>query len=138
VLVFGKRIIEKTSRLDSQVAATTHNQDIHHPLKRRHPVHDVPAPDLPALKQLLWDKVGIIRSREGLAEAADTLATWQESLPLPVDRPSHELANLVLTGRLVTEAALLRQESRGAHFRSDFPRSSPAWKKHIVLAQQGG
>ncbi|MEE9583041.1 MAG: L-aspartate oxidase [Dehalococcoidales bacterium] len=135
VLIFGKRIIEKTGRPGKSTAATASgNQDIHHSLKPRQPVQGVPAPSLPTLKQLLWDKVGIIRNREGLAEAADTLAAWQESLPLPTDRPSHELVNLTLTGRLVTESALLRQESRGAHFRSDFPRRSPGWKKHIVLA----
>jgi L-aspartate oxidase len=77
--------------------------------------------------------VGIIRSQESLAKAAGTLAAWQESLPLPKDRSSYELSNLILTGRLVTEAALLREESRGAHFRSDFPQSSPKWQKHIAF-----
>ncbi|MFC1908117.1 L-aspartate oxidase, partial [Chloroflexota bacterium] len=68
-----------------------------------------------------------------LTEAAVTLAVWQKSLPIPTDRPTYELNNLVLTGRLVTEAALLREESHGAHFRSDFPQSSPEWQRHIVF-----
>ena len=50
----------------------------------------------------------------------------------------YELANLVLTGRLVTEAALLREESRGAHFRSDFPQSSPQWQRHIIFTKKKG
>ena len=54
-------------------------------------------------------------------------------MSLPADRPSYELCNLVLTGRLVTEAALVREESRGAHFRSDFPRHSPQWRRHIIF-----
>ena len=91
--------------------------------------------NLSALQQLQWDKVGIIRNKEGLTQAADILAAWQKALPQPTDRPSCELSNLVLTGRLVTEAALLREESRGAHFRSDFPQSSPRWQCHIVLTQ---
>jgi L-aspartate oxidase len=81
----------------------------------------------------MWDKVGIIRSGESLADVAGILATWQRSLPQPIDRPSYELDNLVLCARLVTEAALLREESRGAHFRSDFPQASSAWQKHVVI-----
>jgi len=77
--------------------------------------------------------VGVIRDRKSLTQAADILATWQKALPKPTDRPSYELNNLVLTGRLVTEAALLRKESRGAHFRSDFPQNSPQWQRHIVF-----
>ena len=137
VLIFGKRIIEKTGSLDKPAAATpSRDADIHHSLKQRRLAQETPSPSLPALQQLLWDKVGIIRSKEGLVEAADTLAAWQESLPLPKDRPSYELANLALTGRLVTESAILRQESRGAHFRSDFPKSLPKWQRHIVLSDR--
>jgi len=80
--------------------------------------------------------VGVIRSKEGLTEAADTLWAWQKVLPRPTDRPSYELCNLVLTGRLVTEAALLREESRGAHSRSDFPQTSAEWQKHIVFTNK--
>jgi L-aspartate oxidase len=81
----------------------------------------------------MWDKVGIIRSGEGLEEAADILATWQSLLLQSSDRLSYELNNLVLCARLVTEAALLRKESRGAHFRTDFPRTLPEWQRHIVF-----
>jgi L-aspartate oxidase len=88
---------------------------------------------LPALKRLLWEKAGIIRNGEGLTEAADTFFAWQQKLPGAVDRPSYELANLVLTGRLLVEAALYREESRGVHFRSDFPASRTQWQRHIVF-----
>jgi L-aspartate oxidase len=39
---------------------------------------------------------------------------------------------MIITGRLMAEAALLREESRGAHFRSDFPSRSDEWLKHII------
>ena len=83
----------------------------------------------------MWDKVGIIRSGEGLAEAADIFATWENLLTQPSDRPSYELNNLVLCARLMTESALLRKESRGAHFRTDFPQTSSEWQRHIVFKQ---
>jgi L-aspartate oxidase len=95
----------------------------------------LPAPSLSALQELLWDKVGIIRNGEDLAQAADILAAWQECLSPPADRPSYELSNLILTGRLVTEAALIREESRGAHFRADFPHSSPQWQHYVALVK---
>jgi L-aspartate oxidase len=134
VLIFGKRIIEKTGRADKPTTATPgQDNDVHLSLKRRQPPKKKVSPNLPTLQKLLWDKAGIIRDEEGLVAAAEILADWQESLSQPKDRPSHELANLVLTGRLLTEAAILRQESRGAHFRSDFPKTSPRWRKHIVI-----
>ncbi len=133
VLIFSKRIIKKTSRVNKPVVVTPGSDEIRHSLKPRQFAQDIPAAGLSALKQLLWDKAGIIRNGEGLTEAANTLAAWQESLCLSKDRQSYELANMILTGRLVAEAALLREESRGAHFRSDFPQSSPKWQKHIVL-----
>jgi L-aspartate oxidase len=81
----------------------------------------------------MWDKVGIIRSGDGLTRAANILAIWERFLPQPADRVSHELSSLVLCGRLMAEAALLREESRGAHFRTDFPETSSEWQKHIVF-----
>jgi L-aspartate oxidase len=81
----------------------------------------------------MWEKVGIIRSGKNLAKAADILLNWYSSLSKSTDRPSYELANMVLTARLITEAALLREESRGAHFRTDFPKVSTTWQKHIIF-----
>ena len=106
---------------------------VYHSLSKRPVLEGAPEPGLSALQSLLWDRVGMIRDREGLALAADILASWQQVLPLPVDRPSYELRNLILLGRLVAEAALIREESRGAHFRSDFPQSSAEWQHHIIF-----
>ena len=67
-----------------------------------------------------------------MEEAVNILGSWEQVLPKPSDRQSHELANMIITGRLMAEAALLREESRGAHFRSDFPSRSDEWLKHII------
>jgi len=133
VLVFSKRIIARTSGNHTAVTATDKDNANYVSLSQQHPPGTIPAPSLAALQQLLWEKVGIIRDKQSLTEAADTLYIWQKSLPRPTDRPSHELNSMVLTGRLITEAALLREESRGAHFRTDFPRSRAEWQRHIVF-----
>jgi len=134
VVVFCKRIVEKTGKGAKQEPPDASKGSVtHHTLSQRQVTEAVPIPSLSALQQLLWDKVGVIRNQESLTEAAGILAAWQKSLPAPTDRPSNELHNLVLTGRLVTEAALLREESRGAHFRSDFPQSSPQWQHHTIF-----
>ena len=137
VVVFSKRIIEKTgSSGEMKASATGRGGDVHRSLSHRRSPLAVPI-SLSALQQLHWDKVGIIRNKAGLTEAANILAAWQKSLPSPVDRPSYELNSLVLTGRLIVEAALIREESRGAHFRSDFPETLPEWQHHIVFTKTG-
>ena len=134
VLVFGKRIIEKTGSTDDTTPMFTSKSTC---VRHRHipgkPARDIPVLSLSQLQKLLWDKAGIIRNREGLTEVVSILSVWQESLPPPRDRQTYELANLILNGSLMVEAALIREESRGAHFRSDFPCSSAEWRKHIVL-----
>ncbi len=134
VVVFSKRIMEKTAKgTKAGVPDVTGGAEVHQVLSQRQIPKSIPAPSFAALQKLHWDKVGVIRDRESLTQAAGILAAWQKSLPPPTDRPSYELHHLVLTGRLVTEAALLREESRGAHFRSDFPEGSPHWQRHIIF-----
>jgi L-aspartate oxidase len=133
-VVFSNRVVNRTTR-ETEVSSTSQGTEVYHLLSQRRVSEIVPAPSLSALQQLHWDKVGIIRNQESLTQAANILATWQKSLPQPADRPSHELSNLTLSGQLITEAALLREESRGAHFRSDFPHSSPQWQRHITLVK---
>jgi L-aspartate oxidase len=88
------------------------------------------------LQSLMWDNVSIVRDGAGLAETAMTLSMWQRSAPAANDRPSHELANLLTTGRLVTEAALVREESRGAHYRIDFPETQGSWRRNLVFRKE--
>jgi L-aspartate oxidase len=132
-IVFCKRIVERTTK-KTKAPGARRGEDVRYSLSQRQALK-LPPPSLSALQQLLWDKMGIIRNKEDMTKVADVLATWQKALPQPTDRPSYELNNLVMTGRLMTEAALLREESRGAHFRSDFPHSLPQWQRHIVLVK---
>lgn len=132
VLIFSKRIIEKTLRGSPETKQQEETSSIYH-LPPREAPQGISALNLINLQTLMWDKVGIVRSLEGLYQAAVTLATWQNSLAIPTDRLSYELNTMVINARLVTEAALMREESRGAHYRSDFPSSSDDWKKHIIF-----
>jgi L-aspartate oxidase len=135
-VVFSKRIIKKTiDHSIADISAANKNMLFYQNLQKRQVKIKTPPPGLSALQSLLWDKVGIIRDKEGLTEAADILFTWEKTLPEPADLHSYELYNLILNGRLVTEAALIREESRGAHFRMDFPHSSPEWQHHLVFTQ---
>jgi len=136
VLVFGNRIMERIAEgAETEEPTVNRGVEVNYTLSQRQAPKKISAPSLSTLQKLHWDRVGIIRDRESLSQAADTLAAWQQSLPQPADRPSYELSNLILCGRLVTEAALIREESRGAHFRADCPYSSSQWQRHIVLSK---
>ncbi len=133
-VVFSKRVMQRTEVTSPPRHREERSDEaISYCLPRRELLPKVPRLNLPNLQSLMWDKVGIIRSGKSPKEAAGILATWESLLPQPSDRPSYELNNLVLCARLVTEAALLRKESRGAHFRTDFPKASPEWQRHTVF-----
>jgi len=139
-LVFSKRVVQRTEMPGStrhcERSKAIPMEEIYYSLPHREVLSSIPSFNLPNLQSLMWNEVGIIRSGENLSEAANILATWQRSLPQPTGRPSYELSNLVSCARLMTEAALLREESRGAHFRSDFPQPSPAWQQHIIFRKE--
>jgi L-aspartate oxidase len=131
-IVFAKRVVERTLR--PEPSATEPAPDAI-PLSEA-VAAEAPPLDLGALQTLMWEKVGIVRQGSGLAEAKALLAAWQATLPTPSDRPSHELSNLLTCARLMTEAALLRNESRGAHYRADFPEPREEWQRHIVFRRR--
>ena len=134
VVVFAKRILQRTEEAlkPSELASQRSEKDYFYLRERKAP-GSIPPPSLSTLQSLMWDKVGMVRSGEGLEEVASVLASWQKTIEKPSDRPSCELSNLILVGRLMAEAALFREESRGAHFRSDFPQPSPHWLRHVTF-----
>ena len=77
------------------------------------------------VKRIMWERVGIVRNEE---ELKDALRSLEEIAERPLNTRSW---NFVTLARLVARAALARRESRGAHYRSDFPeRDDENFKSH--------
>lgn len=95
------------------------------------------------IKQLMWEKVSIIRNEKNLNEALKELMEMEKSLnELKVEdkkqyntdlQTALEVINMIQIATLVVKSAILRRESRGAHFREDYPETKDEWKKSIVL-----
>jgi L-aspartate oxidase len=89
------------------------------------------------VRDLMWRHAGLLRSRDTLNELVTQLAAWWKHLAdvrasTPADRDLRRLSSLVTVGLLIARAALRREESRGGHFRTDFPhRDDIHWQKHI-------
>jgi succinate dehydrogenase/fumarate reductase flavoprotein subunit len=96
------------------------------------------------VEQILWEQVGIIRESAGLEAAIARLDRLREThRQFNLDNPkgfpyAWEEGNALLIGRAIAAAALKRTESRGAHFRSDFPRENPDWLGHLYVRMENG
>jgi L-aspartate oxidase len=77
-------------------------------------------------RAILWEKVGIIRNGKHLGEAVARLEEIHLAAPIPPSRHSSEVCNILSVARLIARSALAREESRGAHYRSDFPLKNEA------------
>jgi L-aspartate oxidase len=79
------------------------------------------------IKRIMWEYAGISRTAKGLRTCIELLDDIERRLP---EGATEEL-NMVQTASLIADAALMRKESRGGHYRSDFPRTRGKWRKHI-------
>ncbi len=77
------------------------------------------------LRNVMYANVGLVRTERGLREALLRISELDADFP----NAGNELRNLLVAGRLISEAALARPESRGSHFRSDYPRAEEAYAK---------
>jgi L-aspartate oxidase len=82
-----------------------------------------------AVRRLMWEKAGVVRDEKGLTFAVEELRRLGGRHPGAVG----ESRNLLTLGRLLASAALERRESRGGHYRSDFPKADPAWQHRLYL-----
>ena len=133
-LVFGARA-GHTMREEKNVAPTAKNSSAQ-PAKE--PSGGDVEPFIREIQQLMWSKVGIVRSRQGLSDALQQLQTAREKLPLSPSRRSGEAGNIHTAALLITRSALARLESRGAHYRTDYPMHDDAkFKKHSIVGERG-
>lgn len=154
-LVYGAALADIEIQPQSQPTATTPliSDDLYEALNQ-------PLPDWGELRSqlahLLWQSAGICRNRTTLASAMETLqqlrCKWHE-LPLtqvinqlspgqPLTLPPHgasilrlwgELQNLYDIAWLILTSASFRTESRGGHYRSDYPHTDELWQRHTII-----
>ncbi|MGC9064583.1 MAG: hypothetical protein ACP5JL_07910, partial [bacterium] len=92
------------------------------------------------LQWLMWNNCGIRRDKDGLIELLSRIEEIKEEIgKLSInDFSDIETKNMITLAQLIGESALERQESRGAHFRRDYPeRNDILWRKHIIKKKDG-
>lgn len=100
------------------------------------------------LEDLMWGKVGVVRNGKDLRAAIarlEALRERAERASAPGDKmfnarwnESINLLNLIQVAQMIARSALMREESRGAHYRTDFPASDTSWLKNIFVAHANG
>jgi len=101
--------------------------------------HTIPEHDeiRTTLRKLMWERVGIIRCAASLKEAKTKLSEWSFMLDkMFFTRRELELKNMLTVAMIITEAALLRKGSIGAHYRSDFKEKGENWQRHIACGKE--
>ena len=100
-------------------------------------VHDT-VPSAYEAQDLMWRHVGVVRARPGLERAVAQLREWAGAVAASrrsrgSDKELRRISSIVTVGLLIARAALRREESRGAHFRTDFPsRDDLHWSQRIA------
>ena len=101
-----------------------------------------------ALRDLMWRDVGLVRTGEGLRRAAAQIAALRERFAAvcvaggrafnPEWQVALDVGNMLTVAELVTQAALLRDESRGSHYRADYPAPDDArWRRNVRSRRDG-
>jgi fumarate reductase (CoM/CoB) subunit A len=97
-----------------------------------------------SLFRIMWQKGGILRSAQGLDSAVNDLFSEKEKSAYARVATSKdlwkmlELQNMFVVAEMILTSARLRRESRGGHFRKDYPEESTEWQKNIILNNSDG
>lgn len=128
-LVFGARAGEAAlaDSQDSKVQSPKSNADTSHSVLRTPHSEEISTAVKKRVKRVMWERVGILRDAESLQKAL------REFEQIECSNLSVSSRNFVTLAKLVATAALWREESRGGHFRTDFPeRNDEKWQVHSV------
>jgi L-aspartate oxidase len=91
------------------------------------------------LQEVMTSRVGVLRSAEGIAEATAMLDKLAGATTDAVDQGAWETTNLLTVSAVLASAAALREETRGSHWREDFPeRDDDRWSGHFDAVMAGG
>lgn len=138
-LVFGGRIADFLKNRPKEDPPKINNLEIHYPKIRIK--YNQWTDNLISVRRITSEFLGIIRNKTGLQQAEELLSLESGSLTkneFELNPHFFELQNMTDLARLIARGALIRAESRGAHFRSDYPDLSPIWQKHIQIQDQKG
>ena len=130
-LVFGTRAAKEMRKAEKSAAQTSPEPKAAY---SNGPV-DVAIEDLIGqMQNVMWTEVGVVRTRMGMQKAVKALEEIAPKLAHPKTRRGHEAANLHLAALAVARSALAREESRGVHYRMDYPdRDDKKFQKHSVV-----
>lgn len=128
-LVFGARIARQIAAGGQLTGQTVHWQQDHLPVLASADVQGL----RDKIQQVMSDQVGLSRTAAGLTVAADFFASQSRVMGCsPVHSSQMEVLNMLAAGSLICSAAAARTESRGGHFRLDYPETVLNWQKHII------
>jgi L-aspartate oxidase len=88
-----------------------------------------------SLRSVMWRNVGIVRRADRLTETQDIIGFWERYVLDKefFDPAGWEIQNMLTAARLIAECALRRTETRGVHYREDFPDTDPRWARHQIV-----
>ena len=137
-LVYGARAAEDIAESLPEPARPRLNVQ---PIVSRHLAHHQETLDLADIRQslrtLMWFNAGISRNQEGLTQAAKEIDLWRRYVLNHAfsDPTGWTLQNMLTVARLMVASAAERKESRGVHYRSDFPEPDPAQQQPIAMTR---
>ena len=124
-LVYGAQAARAMSGQKTSSAAARGEDRTRTPMSASNPGGTKPVPEveniLCTVRSLMWEKVGILRQGRDLSDAVKRLLSLTLPTPASPSRPYYEALNILEVARVIARSALAREESRGAHYRTDFP-----------------